>query len=133
MATPRIIAAEQLRDRLREVLDAQGLPDATATIDARDIPSGARHGIVVISPPDLEFTTYTQTSADTELSVIAGPADNLLAAWKTLDAILEALRRGGIPMLTARGDMFRQHHGEPLPGYTVRLTPAILIDESETA
>ncbi|MDF2826870.1 MAG: hypothetical protein K0R01_153 [Mycobacterium sp.] len=133
MPTPRIDHAEQLRDKLREVLDAQNLPDVAATIDARDIPSGARHGIVVISPPDLEFTTYTQTSADTELSVVAGPADNLLAAWRKLDAILEALRLGGIPMLSARGDLFRQHHGDPLPGYTVRMSPSILIDESENA
>jgi hypothetical protein len=127
MPAPRLEYAKQLRDRLREILDTQGLPKARATIDAREIPSGSRHGIVVISPPDLEFTTYEQTGADYELSLVAGPADNLLAAWETLDTILEALRAGGIEMLTARGDLFRQHAGEPLPGYTIRLAPAILI------
>lgn len=132
MATPRIDAAEQLRDTIREVLDAQGLTEAMATIDAADIKSGSRHGVVVIAPPDLAFPTYTQTEATYELSVIAGPADNLLAAWKKLDAILEALRLSDIPIESARGDLFRPVHGDPLPGYSLTLSPVLILDESET-
>lgn len=127
MATPRIDQAEAMKTDLRGMLDDATLDKVTVSLDPLDIPSGARHGIVVISPPDLTFTTFTQTEAAYELSVIAGPADNMLAAWRTLDAIIEALRVGGLDLATARGDMFKPQHGSPLPGYTLTLNPDTLI------
>lgn len=128
MGTPRIDYARELIAELRTMLDAADLAQVMVSIDPLDIPSGARHGIVVISPPDLTFTTYTQTEAAYELAAIAGPADNLLAAWERLDGILEALRVGGLNMDTARGDMFAPKNGQPLPGYTITLHPDTLID-----
>lgn len=128
MGTPRIDAALVLLAELRTMLDAAELQKVIVSIDPLDIPSGARHGIVVISPPDLTFPTYSQTEAEYELSAIAGPADNVLAAWERLDAIIEALRIGGLSMVTARGDMFAPKNGPALPGYTITINPDTLID-----
>lgn len=128
MPTPRIDAAEELKSELRAMLAAAALSDVTVTLDALDIPSGSRHGVVVISPPDLTFPTFTQTEVAYELAAIAGPADNLRAAWERLDAILEAFRIGELDMATARGDMFQPKNGSPLPGYTITLNPDTFID-----
>lgn len=131
-STPRIVHAETLRDRLQAALNDADLTGATASLDARDIPSGARHGIVIVAPPDMTFPTFTQTEITHELAVIAGPADNLLKAWERLDAMVEAIRRAGFDLDAARGDMFKPLHGSPLPGYTLTLNPETVIDESET-
>ena len=128
MATPRITRANEIATLTRAMLAAEGLDKVTVTLDPLAILSGSRHGVIVISPPDLTFPTFEQTGAAWELSAIAGPADNMLAAWETLDAILEALRTGGLDMATARGDMFAPQHGSPLPGYTITLNPDLIID-----
>lgn len=128
MATPRIDQAESKAAALRDMLSAAGLNKVTVTLDAREIASGARNGIIVISPPDLTFETFASVEASYELSLIAGPADNLLHAWSTLDSIIEALRVGKLDMATARGDMFAPASSAPLPGYTITLNPDTLID-----
>lgn len=128
MPAPRIAAAHALKERVQLALDTAGLTGAIASIDPLDITSGSRNGIVVISPPDLTFTTWTITDATFTLSAIAGPADNLLAAWQRLDEIVEALRVANLDMVDARGDMFAPKEGSPLPGYTITLNPETLID-----
>lgn len=129
MVAPRIVQANAKAAELRVMLADAGLDQVTVTLDARQIPSGARHGIIVISPPDLTFETFTITEATYELSVVAGPADNLLHAWETLDSIIEALRVGRLDMTTARGDMFAPPGSAKLPGYTINLNPDTLIDD----
>lgn len=129
MATaPRIANAQALKASIRTMLDTAELTAVMVSLDPLDIPSGSRRGIVVISPPDLTFTTFTQTEVTHELAAIAGPADNILAAWERLDEIIEALRAGGLDMTTARGDMFAAKNGPNLPGYTIALNPDTLID-----
>ena len=128
MPAPRIDQAEAMKVDLLGMLAVAGLDKVTVTLDPLDILSGSRYGVIVISPPELTFTTFTQTDAEYELSVIAGPADNMLAAWRTLDEILEALRAGQLDMVTARGDMFAPKNSSPLPGYTITLNPDTLID-----
>jgi len=128
MSTPRIDYAEQLRNELTTMLAAAELAKVTVTLNPLDIPSGSRHGVIVISPPDLEFPTFAHTDADYELSVIAGPADNLFAAWHRLDEIVEALRVGELDMKSARGDMFAPKTGQPLPGYTITLNTVTIQD-----
>lgn len=128
MAQPRIDYANEMAADLRRMLDDAGLQAVHVTLDAREIPSAARDGVIVIAPPDLTFTTFTQTEADYELSAIAGPAENILHAWGILDSIIEALRVGGLDMASARGDMFKPKDSQPLPGYTITLNPDTLID-----
>lgn len=129
MVAPRIVQANAKAGQLRTMLAEAGLDQVTVTLDAREIASAARHGVIVISPPDLTFVTFTSTEATYELSVIAGPADNLLHAWETLDSIIEALRAGQLDMTTARGEMFAPASSAPLPGYTINLNPDTLIDD----
>jgi hypothetical protein len=129
MSAPRIEHAKAKAIELRTMLTEAGLDKVTVTLDAREIASAARHGVVVISPPDLAFETFTSVDASFELSLIAGPADNLLHAWETLDSIIEALRVGNLNMTTARGDMFAPPSSAPLPGYTITLNPDTLIDD----
>lgn len=129
MVAPRIVQANAKAAQLRVMLAAAGLDKVTVTLDAREIASAARNGVIVISPPDLTFETFTITEATYELSVIAGPADNLLHAWETLDSIIEALRVGQLDMTTARGDMFAPTGSAALPGYTINLNPDSLIDD----
>lgn len=129
MVAPRIVQANAKAAQLRVMLADAGLDKVIVTLDAREITAGARHGIVVISPPDLTFETFTITEATYELSVIAGPADNLLHAWETLDSIIEALRVGQLDMTTARGDMFAPPGSAALPGYTINLNPDTLTDD----
>ena len=134
MATsPRIDHANELRAQLEQIMTADpDLASVIVSLDPLDIPSGIRNGIVIISPPDLEFPAYWQTDVQSELAVIAGPTDNLLAAWTRLDQIVEAIRTSPIPVLTARGDMFKTKSGESVPGYTLTMTADTLIDtESE--
>lgn len=128
MTSPRIDQANEKKAEIRAILDAAGLTMVTVTLDAREIPSGARHGVIVISPPDLTFETFTQTDTSFELTVIAGPADNLLHAWQTLDGIIEALRVGQLDMKSAQGDMFAPTSSAPLPGYTITLNPDTYVD-----
>lgn len=126
MGTPRIDHARALQTAIIDLLELAGLPDVEVSLNPLDIPSGARHGIVVIAPPDLEFPTHSITETTHELAIVAGPADNVPAAWATLDAIIEALRPLGLQ--AARADMFAIKVGAPLPGYIVTLHPDTLID-----
>lgn len=129
MPTPRIDYADQLRDEITSMLVNAGISKVTVTLDPIDIPSGSRHGVIVISPPDLAFPTFAHTDADYELAVVAGPADNLLAAWRRLDEILDALQAGQLDMQHARGDMFAPKAGPQLPGYTITLNPITIESE----
>ena len=130
-ATPRIAHAEALRDRIQVMLAVAGLQAVHVTLNPLEIVSASRNGVVVISPPDLAFPTYTITDVTNEVTVIAGPPDNLLEAWRRLDAILEALRLGGLEMTGARADSFAVKDSQPIPGYSLTLTDTV-IDESET-
>lgn len=128
-ATPRVTFAEALKTELLEDLAAQGLPLVHVTLDPREIVSGSRHGVIVITPPNLSFPSYTEVSELWELSVIAGPADNLEAAWTTLDAIIHALFMTNYDLNSAEGFTFQPKTGAPLPGYTVTLHPHLSIEK----
>lgn len=128
-ATPRVTFAEEMKAAIKADLTAQGLPLVHVTLDPREIVSGSRHGVVVITPPNLSFPSYTEVSALWELSVIAGPADNLEAAWNTLDAIIHVFFMTDYDLNTAEGFTFQPKTGAPLPGYTVTLHPHLTIEK----
>lgn len=123
MTTPRIERAIQLEAELLAILQDKGLEKVTVTRDALEVPSGARHGVIVVSPPALTFETFGEGDAEWELHVIAGPADNYLHAWGTLDGILHALERGELNMKRAEPTSYQPLRGEPFPAYTITLNP----------
>jgi len=122
MAVPRVDRAAELVAELRGYLDAADLPKVMATLDARDIGSGARHGIIVVSPPRLKFPTWNQVLAEWDVHVIAGPPDNYLAAWALIDTIVDTLHAAGLPMETAEAGQFEPLAGPPLWAYTISFT-----------
>lgn len=132
LPAPRITYATALVAKLKGILDESGLDKVTVTLDAQLIESGSREGIVVVTPPDIEFPTFTQTEITPEFAVIAGPRDNLEAAWTRLDEIIEAFRLAQIEMVDAKADMFAVAKAAPIPGYAVTLQTDTIIDESET-
>ena len=123
MPAPRLTQALGIVAEVREALTNAGLTQAHVTIDAAEVPSGARHGVVVVSPPSLDFETFTETVPTWELHVIAGPADNYLAAWSTIDTMIEALVTGHINLNRGEPGQYQGIRGEQLPAYTLKLNP----------
>lgn len=124
MATPRLDAADDLVAEVQAALAAAGLVKAHATKNAAEIPSGARYGVVVVSPPALTFDTWTSTTATWELHLVAGPANDYLAAWATLDGLIEALVAAGINVAKAEPGGYAPSAQAPiLPSYTLTLNP----------
>lgn len=122
MTAPRLQQAAALVTDVRGALDADGLHKVTATTDAALIPSGARHGVVVVAAPELTFAgPFGDVQAAFELHVIAGPADNYLAAWETIDGIIQALVDGDINLAAGKPGAYAAIDGSTLPAYTLTL------------
>lgn len=121
----RLDKARALAADVQAVIHAAGLTKALATVDAAHIPSGSRYGIVVVSPPELTFETFGGDPALVwELHIIAGPAENYLAAWERIDEILAALEDSDLPLSTAKPGAWESvTNGPDLPAYTVTLYP----------
>lgn len=123
MSSPRIQEATELVATIAAALDAAGLDTATATMDAGLVPSAARNGVVLVTPPTLTFPTFAQLEATWTLHVVAGPPTDYLSAWATLDAIIQALFAAQLNMDEAEPGQFAQANGAPLPAYTITLNP----------
>lgn len=121
----RLDKARALVDDVQAAIDAAGLEKVTATVDAAHVASGSRHGVVVVSPPELEFETFGGDADLTwELHVIAGPAENYLAAWERIDQIISALEASDLPLHRAKPGAWEPiTPGPPLPAYTITLHP----------
>ncbi|RWZ52935.1 hypothetical protein ELQ90_03090 [Labedella phragmitis] len=120
----RITAAHELVADITNALEAAGLEDARATLNALEVPSGARHGVVVVSPPTLDFSSsWGDPTASWELHIIAGPPDNYLAAWERIDTIIDALVAGHINLKSAEPGQFQPTQGPALPAYTLTTHP----------
>lgn len=122
LPAPRLERAHRLVSELRTALDAADLSQVGATVDAGEIPSGARDGIVCVAAPKLRFDgAFGQVQAAYELHVIAGPADDYLAAWERLDIIVQALVEADFNLSDGEPAAYAGMHGEPLPAYTLTL------------
>ncbi|AMB58241.1 hypothetical protein [Microterricola viridarii] len=121
MPTPRLDQATEYLDAIKAAMLAADLPDVLVTLDALKIPSAARHGVIVITPPAIEFPSYTQAEIDWELGLVAGPATDLERAWRQLDAMLDALTTAQLPLERADPGSLPQQGGPALPAYTVTL------------
>lgn len=88
--------AEDLAAEILATLVAEGIDNATATADLLKVPAELHNGpVVVVQPPKLTFeATFdgnAATEATWELFVIAGPPEDRLEAWRTIDAVTNAL------------------------------------------
>jgi hypothetical protein len=119
--------ADTIADTIRAAVEAAGstLAGVTVTLDALDIPSGSRAGVVAILPPVLNFSTYDQTEADWSVIVVAGPATNMPAAWRRLDDIIAAIRTTAIPFETAVPDSYQGQDKQATPAYMLTLTETL--------
>jgi hypothetical protein len=122
MTAPRIESAHGLVAEIREALDASDLQAVGATLDATEVESGARHGVVVVAAPKLTFAgPFEMVSAAFELHVVAGPADDWLGAWERIDTIVQALVDGHVNLADGEPSAFQPMHGDALPAYTLTL------------
>lgn len=130
MATPRYDQYLEYKTAIETALAAAGLSKVTVTAESTDIASGSRHGVLVFPPPELSFTTFEIYEATWEAIAIAGPADNLTHAWKTLDGMIEALFQANINMSTATPDTFSAKNSLPLPGYLITFNTETVYKET---
>lgn len=122
----RLDKAKALVAEVQAALDAApDLEKVLASIDAAIVPSASRHGVVIVSAPDLEFELFGDEAAITwELHVIAGPPGNYLAAWERIDQIITALAESSLPLYRAKPGAFQPDStGPAIPAYTVTLHP----------
>ena len=124
MTSPRILQVQDLVKQLQAAVTAAGLTKVTVGYDAAKVPSAARYGAVVAGPPRLTAETFGELVATFEVHVIAGPADNYLVAWDTIDTIIEALFAGQINIKAAEPGQYAALNGPPLPAYTLTLNPS---------
>jgi hypothetical protein len=87
--------AGDLEAEIIGILVAAGIDDATATSDLLKVPAALANGpVVAVQPPKLKFIATMAgygIEATWELFIIAGPYADRLAAWTTMDPIIQAL------------------------------------------
>lgn len=113
-----------LRDRIQEACEDAGLRHVIVTTDPLEAPAGYSHGLVVIVPPKLDFTSWTETVETWTLHVAAGPWDNIIAAWDVIEDIIHAMRAASINLASGEPTPMQVSPGEPaMPGYELELEP----------
>jgi hypothetical protein len=129
MTTPaRVSWGAQLVDELPAILEAGGHPTpdlVTVTRDARDVDKVANlhNGMIVVLPaPDLEFPGPGQCTVTWSVVVLTSTTGNVLEQWERLDALLDALRAGGLPITEATAEGQQRPDGPVLPAYVTKLT-----------
>lgn len=98
---------------------------AAVLLDPAKIPGRLHNGpVIIVQPPELEFTTYTAAEAKWELYVIAGPPGDLLAAWAVLDPIITALQEP-LSIETAKAASYRHTGGAEYPAYVLSFSETV--------
>lgn len=122
MTSPRIEQAEALVAQLKQVLAAAGLPEVVCSLRVQDADSGARHGVVVVAPPELTFDApYGDVQIEFEVYVIAGPATDYIAAWDRIDTIIQAFVDADVNLKDAKPTTYEPHQGHALNAYVLTL------------
>ncbi|QTF71762.1 hypothetical protein [Arthrobacter woluwensis] len=114
--------ALELREALEEEL---GTDKFVVTLDPRKADAVLdRRGwvAVVINPPIVTALTTTQGAFAWEIVVTTGPADNPVAAWTTLAAVVEGLLLSDLGFRDATPGLFPANPGKEYPAYTLTLT-----------
>lgn len=120
----------EIRAALAAAADADlanvALADVTVTRDPAKIDASLRHGpVIVVNPPDAEFTTYTAAALTWELHLITGPQTDRVAAWNKADRIIGALE-GPLNLTGAKTSEYQPNANEtPWPAYVLTLTEII--------
>lgn len=123
MPSPRLEQAAKLVTLVGAAFTDAGLDKATATTNALHVTSGARHGIAVIAPPSLTFPDWDAPAVEWTVHLVAGPANDFLASWEKLDALLEALFAAQLNLKSAEPAGYETREGTVIPAYTVTLNP----------
>lgn len=122
MTSPRIEHAEALVLQLKSILTAAGLPEVVCSLRVQDADSGARHGVVVVAPPEMKFEApFGDVQIEFEVYVIAGPATNYIAAWDRIDTIIQAFVDADVNLKDAKPTTYEPHRGDPLNAYVLTL------------
>ena len=127
-APARVAFGAELLAELPAILEAGGYatPDlVTCTHDARDVDKTARlhDGVIVLLPaPELTYPNPSQCTVAWSLVVVTSTTGTVLEQWQRLDALLDALRRGGLPITEAIPEGQQRPDGPLLPAYVTKLT-----------
>ncbi|GEM_PF-1978684 len=130
MNTPRYSQYLEYKQACEQAFEASGLGKVHVTADAGEIMSASRHGVLIFPPPELTFPTYEMHEVAWEAIAIAGPADDLEHAWRTLDSMLEALIQANLDMRGATPDSFTVHGSPALPGYLITFNSRTVYKET---
>lgn len=103
------------------IADADDLDNVMVSLDFGDVASGSRHGIVLLTPPTLTSENYALLTPQWEVHIIAGPANNYLAAWSRIDWILQALFDANLNIERAEPSNFPSKDAGTLPAYSITL------------
>jgi hypothetical protein len=120
----------EIRAALTAAVDADlanvALADVTVTRNPAQIDAALRHGpVLVLHPPDAEFTTYTARALTWELHLITGPQNDRIAAWNKADLIIGALA-DPLNLASAKTSEYQPAGNEtPWPAYVLTLTEII--------
>lgn len=117
-------AAIQLAAEAKGILDTvDGVGGVSATTDPRLIPNLLAGGdlCVVVNPPTREFTTWHEQEWTWDVWIVAGPANDLEAAWARLDAAVDALATP-LEVATARPDAFADQQRAQYPAFVLTIT-----------
>lgn len=109
----------ELRTEIEAALTAAAIDDVEVTLDPSELESLVNgSSVLLITPPDLDFATYTATKGDWELQLIITERD-VLAAWESASRIIDAIK-DPLNLVTARATPFTvSPNGMPYPGYTL--------------
>jgi hypothetical protein len=109
----------ELQTEIEAALTAAAIDDLEVTLDPSELESLVNgSSVLLITPPDMDFTTYTATKGDWELQLIITERD-VLAAWESASRIIDALK-DPMNLATARATPFTVSPGGiPYPGYTL--------------
>lgn len=120
-----IEAAKAVQAEVTEILTAAGIENVIVTLDILEVPAGLGMGaVVLVQPPELDFSTYHYTEAKWELAVISGPIHDVLQAWEIIVPIQTALQ---VPLSldTAYPSTFQHPGMQDHPAYALAFTNQI--------
>lgn len=92
------------------------------TLDGRGVKPSMR--AVVIFAPTVTFPTFGERDTQWKIYAVSGPADRPLAAWETLDLMLDRLESAGINLAKAEPAAMNLAGNGTLPAYEITLNPS---------
>lgn len=116
-----------IRDTIDTALKAtDDLGGVHVTLNPLDVPKTADSGVVCVSPPELDLETYTQTEAVWEITIVVGPVQDMLAAWRKADQIINSIRTTDLAVDKAIPGSYSP------PGNSGRILAAYILTLTET-